>query len=195
MKHFPYKRLLMRKSTPLWLIILLLITWFVQESGLLNQPVQPAINSQPGLHRVVRFTDGDTIVVDINGTEESVRLIGIDTPETHKPNAPVQCYGPAASAYIKNLIGTKSVRLEADPKNSDRDKYDRLLRYVFTEDNVFVNQAMIEGGYGFAYTSFPFSKSVAFEQTQAAAAQQKKGLWGNCKPFQEKSGRWQTEDV
>lgn len=191
--NYRYRRLLTKRSTPLWLVIVILIVWAIQQSGALESAQQAAVTSQPGLYKVTRFVDGDTIEIDMNGTKETVRMIGIDTPETHRPNTPVQCYGPAAAAFTKNTIGNKRVRLEADPKNTNRDRYDRLLRYVYTEDNKFVNRAVIDGGYGFAYLSFPFSKSDEFDSAQAAAQASKKGLWANCHPKLESNGRWQTE--
>lgn len=163
------------------LAISLLITYGTQQGWFGTAPTRIAAN-QPGYYSVTRFSDGDTIVVNMNGTDEKVRFVGVDTPETHKPNAPVQCYGPAASAHTKNLIGTQKVRLESDPLSTDRDRYNRLLRYVYLADGTLVNQELIEGGYGFYYPYFPFSKSTAFAASQATAKAANKGLWGNCTP-------------
>ena len=80
--------------------------------------------------RVVRVIDGDTIEVSIDGTEEDVRYIGVDTPETVKPGAPVQCYGPQASAANHRLVEGRTVRLVFDRER--RDAYGRLLAYVYT---------------------------------------------------------------
>jgi len=96
-------------------------------------------NSQPGLVPVLHDVDGDTIVVKISGREETVRFIGADTPETHDPRKPVQCFGQAAAEHTKSLLGGKSVRLAADPQDSNRDKYGRLLRYVYLPDGTLVN--------------------------------------------------------
>ncbi len=159
-----------------------------------QRAVQGAVSVQPGQYTINHFIDGDTIAVNMNGKAESVRMIGVDTPETHKPNTPVQCYGPAAAAFTKNLIGTQAVRLVADPKSTDRDRYNRLLRYVYLPDGRMVETTLIAGGYGFAYTEFPFTKSDEFVQDQDQAKAAAKGLWGNCKPYQEPSGRWQTEN-
>ncbi len=156
---------------------------------------QKASENQPGLYAIDHFVDGDTIAVKMNGTTESIRMIGIDTPETHKPNTPVQCYGPAASAFTKNLIGTQSVRLESDPKSTNRDRYNRLLRYVYLPDGRLVEHELIAGGYGFAYTQFPFTKSQDFVAAQDSAKATNKGLWGNCAPYQETNGRWQTNNA
>ena len=150
----------------------------------LNQPQQETVTVgpvDPGYYRVVTFSDGDTISVDMNGTEEKIRMIGVDTPETHHPSKPVQCFGRAASAFTKEFIGTKPVRLEADPLNDNRDRYGRLLRYVYTPDGKMVNRELIAQGYGFAYTSFPLEKSDEFQKLEDNAREKNLGLWGGCK--------------
>ena len=145
-------------------------------------------NNQPGLFEVSRFVDGDTIVVDMQGKAEKVRFIGVDTPETHKPNTPVQCYGPAAAAHTKAVIGNNRVRLESDSLSTDRDRYDRLLRYVYLPDNTLVNENLIQNGYGFYYPYFPFTKAEQFATAQQAAQASLKGLWGNCNPIKKGAG-------
>jgi len=139
---------------------------------------------QPGYYSVDRFIDGDTISVNMNGRSEKIRMIGVDTPETHKPNTPVQCYGPAASAYTKNIIGNQKVRLQADPMSSNRDKYNRLLRYVYLPDGTNLNAQLISTGNGFYYPYFPFEKAEEFSKLQENAKNTGKGLWGNCLPTQ-----------
>lgn len=133
-----------------------------------------------GTYPVTTFEDGDTITVTMNGKEERVRFIGVDTPETKDPRKPVQCFGKAASEFTKNLIGNNPVRLEADPENTNRDRYNRLLRYIYLPDGTLVNAKIIEEGYGFAYTSFPFSKKEEFKALERIAREQNRGLWGNC---------------
>lgn len=151
--------------------------------------ILPASVTQPGYYRVTEVHDGDTVSVDMNGHIERVRMIGVDTPETHHPSKPVQCYGPEASDYTKKLLGGAAVRLEADPTNQNRDRYDRLLRYVYTDQNMLVNKALIEQGYGFAYLSFPFQKSNEFAQAEQVARDNKLGLWSTCQPTLN-DGRW-----
>jgi micrococcal nuclease len=198
------RRLLPKKIvTSLIMVGLVLAFTAMQQQGWLGEApqqaadkaVDKAVQSQPGLYEVSRFIDGDTIAVKMDGKDESIRMIGIDTPETHKPNTPVQCYGPAASAYMKGLIGDQKVRLEADPKSQNRDRYDRLLRYVYLPDGRLVAKESIASGHGFAYTQFPFTKSDEFVAAQEEAKAAAKGLWGNCNPYQEKNGRWQTENA
>ena len=155
---------------------------------LFNKSAKVIQIDQPGLYKVIRFKDGDTIVVDMQGTPETVRFIGVDTPETHKPNTPVQCYGPAASAHTKILIGDSKVRLESDPLGTDRDRYNRLLRYVFLPDGRLVNEDLIRNGYGFYYPYFPFTKSQQFSQLQSEAQMLHKGLWANCSPTRKGAG-------
>lgn len=135
-----------------------------------------------GTYRVVNVSDGDTIQVDMNGKLETIRFVGVDTPETHDPRKQVQCFGKSASEYTKNLIGHNPVRLEADPLSSNRDRYGRLLRYVYLPDARLVQAEIIKNGYGFAYTSFPFTKSAEFKKYQDEAMQAKRGLWGTCNP-------------
>jgi micrococcal nuclease len=166
--------------------------WF-EAAG--KQAAQQTAAGNPGLYSINHFVDGDTIAVTMSGKSQSVRMIGVDTPETHKPNTPVQCYGPAAAAFTKTIIGSQQVRLEADSKSTNRDRYNRLLRYVYLPDGRLVEAELIKGGYGFAYTEFPFTKSAEFVQYQVQAKAANKGLWGNCQPFQENSGRWQTENA
>lgn len=135
----------------------------------------------PGLAEVVRVVDGDTIVVEIAGAQERVRLIGIDTPESVDPRSPVDCFGPEASAAAKELLpeGT-SVRLVRDVEA--RDRYDRLLAYVYrVDDGTFVNLALAERGFAEVAT---FPPNVAYTEdfvaAVAAARDQSLGLWGSC---------------
>lgn len=164
------------------------IVYFANQQGLLQPAKQAVVAQQPGLYSVIRFVDGDTITVDMAGTAETIRFIGVDTPETHKPNTPVQCYGPAASAYTKTIIGSNQVRLESDSLSTNRDRYNRLLRYVYLPDGTFVNENLIKNGYGFFYPYFPFSKSDTFSAAQVEAQTGNKGLWGNCNPTKKGAG-------
>lgn len=175
-----------------WLVFLVLIvgvTVLALHFTSLKQRVQ---TDQPGLYSVSHFTDGDTIAVNMNGAVETVRMIGVDTPETHKPNTPVQCYGEAAAAYTKNLIGRNKVRLEADPLDTNRDRYGRLLRYVYLPDGTMVEQKLIDNGYGFAYIQFPFEKADQFKAEEATAKTGAKGLWSTCQVTIESNGIKQT---
>jgi micrococcal nuclease len=124
-----------------------------------------------------------------------VRLIGVDTPETHKPNTPVQCYGPAAAAFTKNTIANQPIRLVSDSLSTDRDRYNRLLRYVYLTDGSNFNEKLIQNGYGFYYPYFPFTKSDQFAADQLAAQTAHKGLWGNCSPKPTDGGGFVSNDA
>ncbi len=122
-----------------------------------------------------RVIDGDTIVVDINGKQERVRLIGVDTPETVHPEKPVEYFGKEASEFTKRMVEGKKVRLEYDWQ--DRDKYGRLLAYVYLTDGTFLNAEIIKQGYGFAYTRFPFKYLEEFRGYEREARENGRGLW------------------
>ncbi len=156
---------------------------------------QTAVSTQPGLYHVTQFIDGDTIAIDMNGKEEKVRFIGVDTPETHDPRKAVQCFGTVAAAYTKSLIGNNNVRLEADPLDTNRDRYDRLLRYVYLPDGRLVNAELVRQGYAFAYLGFPFSKSNEFRAYQTNARTNNLGLWGSCTPTTNTNGGFTSNDA
>ncbi|MEI6054068.1 MAG: thermonuclease family protein [Candidatus Saccharibacteria bacterium] len=130
------------------------------------------------LYKVVKVVDGDTIDVNIDDKTERLRLIGIDTPETVDPGSPVQCFGKEASDKAKELLSNKQVRLESDKSQGERDKYSRLLRYVFLEDGTSYNKYVIAEGYGKEYTySSAYKYQAEYKQAQIDAQSQKKGLW------------------
>jgi micrococcal nuclease len=121
---------------------------------------------------VARVIDGDTIVVQGVGT---VRLIGVDTPETVDPRLPVQPFGREAAAFTRGLVQGKAVRLEYD--GSKRDKYNRVLAYVYLPDGTFLNAEIIKQGFGHAYTSYPFRHLEAFRRLEREARAAERGLW------------------
>lgn len=176
-----------------WLVFISLIAIGVYFAFKISGHEKTLEQTQPGLYKVAQFDDGDTIVVDMNGTQETVRFIGVDTPETHDPRKPVQCYGPDAAAYTKRLIGSQKVRLQADPLDTNRDRYGRLLRYVYLPDGTLVEQKLIEQGYGFAYTYFPFEKKAEFSAYEKTAKDGGKGLWSACQVNIEANGVKQTQ--
>lgn len=136
--------------------------------------------AQPGLYPVAHVTDGDTIIVRTPTGEEIVRMIGVDTPEVKDPRKPVQCFGEAASAHSKKVLTGAKVRLEPDPTDNDRDKYGRLLRYIYLPDGTLYNAALIRDGYAFAYTVFPLVKLDEFRALEKQARAANLGLWAAC---------------
>lgn len=131
-------------------------------------------------YQIVEVYDGDTVAVRMGGNIEKVRLIGIDTPETKDPRKPVQCFGPEASAYTHTLLTGKRIRLQADPYSTNRDRYDRLLRYAYLEDGTFYNALLVQKGYAKAYVGFPFKHKQAFTTYQKQAQETKQGMWQAC---------------
>lgn len=125
---------------------------------------------------VERVVDGDTIQVLYKGKKESVRLIGVDTPETVHPSKPVQPYGPEASAFTKEHLTGKDVGLEFDVEQ--RDKYGRLLAYVWLGNEMF-NRTLVREGYAQMATFPPNVRHVdEFKALQQEAREAHRGLWG-----------------
>ena len=142
-------------------------------------PTQTVNPRQQEVFNVTKVVDGDTIKVNYYGTEKSVRLIGINTPETVDPRKPVECFGREASNKMKELLAGQRVILEADPTQGDVDRHGRLLRYVYREhDKLFINLYMIEQGFAFEYTySVPYKHQSRFREAQNIARNEQRGLW------------------
>lgn len=138
-------------------------------------------------YEVIEVIDGDTITANIDGMIESVRFLGIDTPEVQNPYRDEECFGQEASARTKELLAGKDVVLEGDDGAGDRDKYGRLLRYVYV-DGVFVNELLIREGYAYAYTDEDYKYRDDFIDREQEAYQNRAGLWaeGACDGFERK---------
>lgn len=169
----------------------------VQYEGWFGSAARGVLTNQPGLYPISHYVDGDTIVVDMNGTPETIRFIGIDTPETHKPNTPVQCYGPAAAAHTQNVIKAAGgkVRLVSDSLSTNRDRYNRLLRYVYLPDGTDLNEVNVQQGYAFYYPYFPFTKKARFAADEKSAQAAHKGLWGACTPTPSDDGGYKMDET
>lgn len=125
---------------------------------------------------VTRVIDGDTIELS---TGEKVRYIGIDTPETVKPNTDVQCLGKEASAKNTQLVLGKEITMQKDVSETDR--YGRLLRYIYV-DGTFINDYLVREGYAVA-SSYPpdIAHQKQFAEAQQEAQANNRGLWsGVC---------------
>ena len=139
----------------------------------------PVETEVPETYQVVAVVDGDTIKVDYHGKTTSVRLIGVNTPETVDPRKDVECFGEEASQFLRSLLEGKAVRLEPDISQSDRDKYDRLLRYIYL-DGEDVSLTIIQNGYGYEYTyNVPYQKQARYRAAQTEAENGKRGLWAD----------------
>ncbi|MCB0994854.1 MAG: thermonuclease family protein [Acidimicrobiales bacterium] len=130
---------------------------------------------------VVYVIDGDTIIVDLAGTDEHVRLIGIDTPEPSGGYRPAECHGDEASEFTKTLLpeGTPVlITRDAEP----RDKYGRFLGYVHrAQDGLFINLTLVEQGHAAPLSIEPNTTfRTQFEQAAALARDADLGLWGAC---------------
>jgi micrococcal nuclease len=133
---------------------------------------------------VTKVVDGDTIEVFLNGKTEKVRIIGINTPETVDPRKPVECFGRQASDKAKSLLSNQTVRLESDPSQSNKDKYGRLLRHVFLNNETDFGLQMIKEGYAYEYTyDVPYKYQTQYKDAQKEAESLKIGFWGEgvCK--------------
>jgi micrococcal nuclease len=159
------------------------IVWFARD--LRAHPIEmladrdhPAVGATPTVDEVI---DGDTIVVSLRGHHEKVRLLGIDTPETKDPRKPVQCFGKEASDRTKALLpGGTAVRLVRDVE--ERDRYDRLLAYVYrADDGLFVNLELARGGYADVLTYPPnVAHTTELQGAVADARREQRGLWQAC---------------
>lgn len=140
---------------------------------------------------IEKVIDGDTFKLS-NG--EKVRLLGIDTPEKFQSNKlesdskksgkdkkTLQKLGKLASDYVKGFAEGKKVYLEKEPNHEDRDRYGRLLRYIYFEDGTMVNKKIIADGYAYVYDKFPLSKLDEFRQAYREARENRRGLWGEVK--------------
>ena len=130
--------------------------------------------------RVVRVVDGDTIRVAIGGREERVRYIGVDTPESRRPDTPVQCYARRAARENERLVRGERVRLVSDVE--ERDRFGRLLAYVYrASDGRFVNAALVRGGFARPLTIPPNVRFAdRFARLATEARRSGRGLWSAC---------------
>jgi micrococcal nuclease len=149
--------------------------------GLVLQQREEGAPLPPSHATVIRVVDGDTIVVRLgDGREEHVRYIGIDTPESVKPGTPVECFAKEASDANARLVEGRRVRLVRDV--SERDRFGRILAYVYRDsDDLFVNEALVRGGYALAKeyrpdTRFATRLAAVMDEARSAA----KGLWKAC---------------
>jgi micrococcal nuclease len=133
---------------------------------------------------VVKIVDGDTIDIDVPDGKYNhtrIRLWGIDTPETKSKKYGVMYFGPEAAEFAKKLALGKPAAIYLDKGNRTRGKYGRLLAYVQLPDGRFLNEVLVAEGFAYADLRFRHSFYHKYEQLQASARRQKKGLWPNAK--------------
>jgi len=152
--------------------VVLLRPWESLEGLWHEEPPQSAVAY------VTRVVDGDTVEVRLGGGEEDVRYSGVDTPETVKPETPVQCFGPQASKFNHRLVEGRRVRLVFGAER--RDVYGRLLAYVYL-DGRFVNAELLRRGLARTLTIPPNDRFAGrFKRLEIAAARAGRGLCGSC---------------
>lgn len=149
-----------------------------QEAIMASKAVEQEESVKQGPYSVVRVVDGDTIVINMDGKDEKVRLIGIDTPESVHPdktkNVP---YGKIASEFTKKLLEEQKIWLEYDVQSHD--KYGRILGYVYLDDKM-VNKTLLQEGHAKIATFPPNVKYEAeFKKLQETAREEEKGLWAS----------------
>ena len=135
--------------------------------------------AQTGPAQVDRVIDGDTISVRLDGARYTVRLTGVDTPETTHPTRGVEPHGPEAAAYTTARLTGATVRLDRDPAGDDIDADGRLLRYVVLASGENFNATPIRDGYATAIRRFPYSRHAEFLQLEAQARRARRGLWAS----------------
>ncbi len=121
------------------------------------------------------IADGDTVFVKINNRDETVRLIGVNTPEIDGKYVNEEYFGKEASQFTKKLVKRKKVRLEYDIEK--RDKYNRLLAYVYLPDGKMLNRILVKKGYAKAYKFFKYKMKKEFIRLEKAAKVECLGLW------------------
>jgi micrococcal nuclease len=153
-------------------LILLLIIFSPAAANAENGTLSPSVNYYYCPHVI----DGDTIIVVIDRKKEKVRLIGVDAPETDNPYTREEPFGKEASTFTKQMAEGKKVRLEYDRQK--RDRYGRILAYVYLADGTFLNVEIIRQGYATVLRKFPFKYRDDFEHYEQEARKNKRGLWG-----------------
>ncbi len=140
----------------------------------------PAGRSAELLGHVERVVDGDTAKVRLAGGVKTVRYIGIDTPESVKPDTPVQCFGKEAAAENERLVEGEAVRLVVGVE--PRDRFGRLLAYVYrSSDGLFVNEELVRGGFAEPLDIRPNVRFASrFHDLADAARGDRRGLYGAC---------------
>ncbi|HVB65561.1 MAG TPA: thermonuclease family protein [Nitrolancea sp.] len=133
---------------------------------------------------VVRVVDGDTIIVDIDGSQERLRLIGMNTPELNKPDGPAECYATEATKRTQELVDAANGRVQLERDVSESDQYGRMLRYVWLvnpDGMQMLNEALVEGGFARAVTYRPDVKYQSIlNREQNDAKNHNLGLWNVC---------------
>lgn len=142
---------------------------------------------QNTLYKVNYIYDGDTISILYKSKQKTIRLLGIDTPETVDPRKTIQCFGEKASLKTKELLNNRSISLVFNLNREQKDKYNRYLGYVYRDDGLDINKYLIENGYAKEYTyGKPYDRQKEFKKLEKQAKEKSIGLWNtdNCPQMQ-----------
>lgn len=163
-----------RKQILIFLVSI--ITLFLQYQ-FINKPKETSDDKNRLSAILVRVVDGDTLVLNIDNVNEKIRLIGMDTPESVKPNHPVECFGKEATLHAKSLLKNKELTFVSDYTQDTRDRYGRMLGYVFMDGKNFA-EIMIADGYAYEYTyNKKYRYQSNFKSAQRNARKEERGLW------------------
>lgn len=172
---------LSKRNLKLPILILFLILILIQIGDPAGFTIDNILDSNSGVpwegpYKVIRVVDGDTLIADINGTEERIRLIGIDTPESVHPDDEKNVeYGKVAAAFSESMLEGEKVSIELDVQ--ERDQYGRILAYIYLDGKMF-NKTLLEEGHARVSTYPPNVKYVQeFTALQEKAREEKKGIW------------------
>lgn len=163
-------------------IFLLIFGALISDSRINSGLKNDVLGTDTTLYTVTSIVDGDTLKVTDSVDIYTVRLIGIDTPETKDPRKDVECFGVEATLHLTKLVENQKLILKSDSTQDDIDRYGRLLRYAFLVNGTNVNKTMIEDGFAYEYTySKPYYYQNEFIDAQNSARIERLGLWGgNC---------------
>lgn len=132
-------------------------------------------------YEVSAVIDGDTFVIDVEGRDATIRMLGIDTPEVVDPRKKEECYGRESSKSTASFLSDRYVRLEFSPNREKVDRYGRLLAYVFRDDGLFINLELLKNGFAREYTvGKPYSRQGEFKEMENEAKNLSAGMWGAC---------------
>lgn len=171
---------------PLLLVLFVFLVGIVgykEQNTTPPSPVLPSPTASSTVYTVVSVIDGDTIIAEKEGVKETVRLLGIDTPEVDPQYNPIECFGREATNATKEKVLNQMVRLESDPSQGIYDQFDRMLAYVFLPDGTLLNQYLIAEGFAKEYTfNKPYLYHTEFRTAEKDAQINEKGLWlkGRC---------------
>jgi micrococcal nuclease len=158
------------------LVIVLAFTWYQSRDDRHGTDRSPGGGSMTV--EVDRVVDGDTAKVFIDGESEYVRYIGIDTPESVQPDAPVECFGEESKRFNADRIEGRRMKLVFDRERHDR--YDRLLAYIYV-DGKLLNAEMLRRGYATTLEVSPnTARANEFSRLESEARDAGRGLWSAC---------------